>query len=58
MSKWSDLKFTPAELEAKDIIGLDDCPQLSADEMKERLDSGDVRERLNALLDVLDETLG
>lgn len=58
MSRWSELKFTQQELDAKNITGLADRPQLSAEEMKERLDSGDVRVRLNALLDALETVLG
>lgn len=57
MSSWSDLKFTPAELEAKSITALADRPALSAAEMKERLDSSDLRLRFNALLERL-ETKG
>ncbi len=54
MSRWSELKFTQQELDAKNITGLADRPALSAEEMKQRLDSGDIRVRLNALLDALD----
>ncbi len=54
MTPWSDLKFTQQELDAKNITDLDDRPNLSAAEMKERLDSTDIRVRLNALLDRMD----
>ena len=57
MSRWSELKFTQQELDAKNITDLADRPVLSAAEMKLRLDSGDIRERLNALLDALDEAV-
>lgn len=58
MSRWSELKFTQQELDAKSITALDDRPALSAEEMKERLDSGDIRIRLNALLDALEAAVG
>lgn len=54
MTPWSDLKFTQQELDAKNITDLADRPNLSAAEMKERLDSTDIRVRLNALLDRMD----
>ena len=47
----SDLKFTEAEMAAKSVTALADRPALSAAEMKERLDSGDIRVRLNAVVD-------
>ena len=55
MSIWNDLKFGPQELEAKSISTLADRPNLSADQLKERLDSGDIRLRFNQLLDRLEE---
>ena len=54
MTPWSDLKFTQQELDAKNITDLADRPNLSAAEMKERLDSTDIRVRINALLDRMD----
>ena len=54
MSVLEDLKFTPSELEAKSVTALADRPLLSAAEMKERLDSSDIRLRFNALLDRLE----
>ncbi len=54
MTPWSDLKFTQQELDAKNITDLADRPNLSAAEMKERLDCTDIRVRLNALLDRMD----
>lgn len=55
MSIWNDLKFGPQEMEAKSISTLADRPNLSADQLKERLDSGDIRLRFNQLLDRLEE---
>ncbi len=49
----SDLKFTQAEMTAKSVTALADRPALSAAEMKERLDSGDIRVKFNALIDYL-----
>ncbi len=48
-----DLKFTAEELEAKSITALADRPALSAAQLKERLDSGDIRVKFNALIDFL-----
>lgn len=48
-----NLKFTEAEMAAKSITALDDRPALSAAEMKERLDSGDIRVKLNGLVDAV-----
>lgn len=53
----TDLKFTPEEIAAKSIETLADRPELSAAEMKARLDSGDIRERFNALIDHLAERI-
>ena len=47
----SDLKFSEQEIAAKNITALADRPDLSAEEMKERLDSGDIRVKYNALID-------
>ena len=55
---WSELKFTPEELAAKQITTLADRPALSAAEMKLRLDCCDVRERFNRLLELLEASLG
>lgn len=55
MSDWSKLKFGPQEMEAKSIVSLADRPNISAEELKERLDSGDIRLRFNQLLDRLEE---
>lgn len=49
----TDLKFTADEIAAKSIQTLADRPELSAAEMKERLDSGDIRTKFNALIDYL-----
>ena len=54
MSQFTDLKFTQQELDDKSITTLADRPELSAAAMKERLDSGDIRLRFNALLDRLE----
>lgn len=54
MSSFTELKFTQQELDAKSIVALADRPALSGAEMKERLDSGDIRVRFNALLDRLE----
>lgn len=54
MSQWTDLKFTQHEMDGKSIVALADRPELSAAAMKERLDSGDIRVRFNALLDQLE----
>lgn len=54
MSLFTDLKFTQQELDDKSITALADRPELSAAAMKERLDSGDIRVRFNALLDRLE----
>lgn len=51
----SELKFTEEELAAKSVTALEDRPQLSAAEMKRRLDSGDIRERFNQAMDILQE---
>lgn len=48
-----DLKFTAEELSAKSITALADRPDLSAAQLKERLDSGDIRVKFNALIDYL-----
>lgn len=50
-----DLKFTEKELASKSIIALEDRPCLSAAEMKARFDSGDIRERFNQAMDLLQE---
>ena len=55
MSDWTTLKFGPQEMEAKSIVSLADRPNISAEELKERLDSGDIRLRFNQLLDRLEE---
>lgn len=55
MSDWTKLKFDPQEMEAKSIVSLADRPNISAEELKERLDSGDIRLRFNQLLDRLEE---
>ena len=49
----TDLKFTAEELAAKSITDLADRPALSAAQLKERLDSGDIRIKFNALIDHL-----
>ena len=49
----TDLKFTQEELDAKRITVLADRPVLSAAQLKERLDSSDIRLKLNALIDLL-----
>lgn len=54
----SDLKFTEEQLAAKSITALDDRPDLSADELKERLDSCDIREAYNGLIDQVETELG
>ncbi|MBQ7095515.1 MAG: hypothetical protein IJN80_03595 [Clostridia bacterium] len=51
----TDLKFTEEELAAKSVIALDDRPQLSAAQMKAKLDSGDIRERFNQTMDILQQ---
>lgn len=51
----ADLKFTEDEMAAKQITSLADRPALSAGELKERFDSGDIRTRLNTVLDALPE---
>ena len=51
----SELKFTEEELAAKSVTALEDRPQLSAAEMKAKLDSGDIRERFNQAMDLLQE---
>ena len=55
MSDWTKLKFDPQEMEAKSIVSLADRPNIAAEELKERLDSGDIRLRFNQLLDRLEE---
>ncbi len=55
MSIWNNLKFGPQEMEAKSISTLADRPNISAEELKTRLDSGDIRLRFNQLLDRLEE---
>ncbi len=47
----SDLKFTEAEMVAKSVTALADRPELSAAELKERMDSGDIRVKMNAVID-------
>ena len=54
MSSFTELKFTQQELDAKSIVALAARPALSGAEMKERMDSGDIRVRFNALLDRLE----
>lgn len=54
----SDLKFSEEEMADKSVIALADRPELSAAELKARLDSGDIRERINALIDALEDQLG
>ncbi len=53
----ADLKFTSEEIAAKSIESLADRPELSAAEMKARLDSGDIRKKFNALIDYLAERI-
>lgn len=53
----NELKFTQAELDAKSITALADRPALSAAELKERLDSCDIRLRLNGLIDGLSRVM-
>lgn len=48
-----ELKFTEEQIAAKDLTTLADRPALSAAEMKERLDSCDLRRRFNGLIDQL-----
>lgn len=55
MSVWNDLKFDAQEIEAKSISTLADRPNIAAEELKARLDSGDIRLRFNQLLDQLEE---
>lgn len=47
----SDLKFTEEQIAAKSITALADRPELSAAELKERLDSCDIRNAFNGLVD-------
>lgn len=54
MSIWTNLKFTQQEMDARDVLSLADRPIITANEMKRRLDSGDIRLRFNALLDQLE----
>lgn len=49
----TDLKFTEEEMAAKSVTALEDRPQLSAAQMKAKLDSGDIRERFNQAMDAL-----
>lgn len=58
MSIWNNLKFSSQEMESKSISTLADRPKISAEEMKARLDSGDIRLRFNQLLDRLEEEFG
>lgn len=55
MSIWNNLKFGTQEMQAKSISTLADRPNISAEELKSRLDSGDIRLRFNQLLDHLEE---
>ncbi len=55
MSIWNELKFDSQEMEAKSISTLADRPNIAAEELKARLDSGDIRLRFNQLLDRLEE---
>ncbi len=55
MSIWNNLKFGPQEMEAKSVSTLADRPNISAEELKTRLDSTDIRLRFNQLLDRLEE---
>ncbi len=48
-----DLKFNETELAAKRVTTLADRPRLKAEAIKERLDSSDIRERFNQLIDAL-----
>ncbi len=57
MSTFTSVQFTEEELAAKQVTTLPDRPTLSADEMKNRLDSSDIREKLNGLLPALDDAL-
>lgn len=50
----TDLKFTEEEMANKSVTALEDRPQLSAAEMKAKLDSGDIRERFNRAMDTLE----
>ena len=50
---FNKFKFTEEELASKSVIALEDRPNLSAAEMKARLDSGDIRERFNQAMDAL-----
>lgn len=49
----SDLKFTEEQMASKSVTALADRPALSAAALKERLDSGDIRVRLNAVIDAV-----
>ena len=55
MSIWNDLKFDSQEMVAKSVSTLADRPNISAEELKFRLDSGDIRLRFNQLLNRLEE---
>ncbi len=55
MSIWNELKFDSQEMEAKSVSILADRPNISAEELKFRLDSGDIRLRFNQLLNRLEE---
>ena len=50
----SELKFPEEEMAAQSVTALADRPELSAAELKERLDSGDIRVKINAVLDDLE----
>lgn len=53
----SNLKFKEEEIAAKSITSLADRPAISAAEMKERLDSGDIRTRMNGLIDEIEPAI-
>lgn len=53
----SDLRYSEEEIAAKSITSLADRPALSAAEMKERLDSGDIRNKMNGLIDAAEPVI-
>jgi len=57
MSSFAEMKFTEEELAGKSVESLADRPARGAAEMKTRLDSCDIREKLNQVLDALDTAL-
>ena len=54
MTQISEIKYTISDMAEKDVTVLADRPQISATDLKYRLDSNDIRRRINILADAIE----